>query len=112
MKITVKILSVVLVLAMCFAFVACGSTPNNGGNDYPTSPVDKYADIENYDELSEKIYEDVLGDFYAIYAEAKAETTNISRRYALMAKSGLARGQRDSEAEKLRILAGRFGRAR
>lgn len=112
MKITVKILSVVLVLAMCFAFVACGTTPppdnggnnnggnnnggdnnggnnnggnNNGGNDYPADPVDKYADIEDYDELSAAIYEDVLGDFYAIYAEAKAETTNISRRYALMA---------------------------
>lgn len=42
----------------------------------------------------------------------KVPTACSSRRYALMAKSGLARGQRDSEAEKLRILAGRFGRAR
>lgn len=31
--------------------------------------------------------------------------------YALIAKSGLAQGQRDSKAEELRILAGRFGRA-
>ena len=31
--------------------------------------------------------------------------------FALIAKSALAWGQRDSEAEELRILAGRFGRA-
>lgn len=39
----------------------------------------------------------------------KVQLPAAPRRYALTAKSALAQGQRDSEAEELRILAGRLG---
>lgn len=42
-------------------------------------------------------------------AVPKVQLLADPRRYALIAKSGLAHGQRDSEAEELRILAGRLG---
>jgi len=50
----------------------------------PVEYVDPYGEIEDYDELSMAIYEDVLGEFYTTYQAAKA-ATNVSERQALMA---------------------------
>ena len=89
---------VALVLALCLAasLVACGGTKTPAGTTPGTNAatngstagaveyVDPYAEIEDYDELSMAIYEDVLGEFYAVYEEAKA-ATNVSERQALMA---------------------------
>lgn len=46
--------------------------------------ADPYAAYEDYDELSQQIYDDVLGDFYTLYRQALSES-NVSRRQALMA---------------------------
>ncbi|MBQ8551883.1 MAG: peptide ABC transporter substrate-binding protein [Clostridia bacterium] len=97
-----KFLALLLAAGMMFSVVACGdNTPSNGDDtDVNTDTgvvdgtdttggdaveyVDPYADIEDYDELSAAIYEDVLGDFATAYEAAKA-ATNVSERYALMA---------------------------
>ena len=69
-----KILALVLAVIMLLpALASCGKKVE-----------DPYKDITDYDELSAKIYDDVLGDFYAAYEAAKA-ATNQSERWALMA---------------------------
>lgn len=76
-----KSMTLILVASMLVGSLAsCGSktTSNAGSVD-----LDKYADME-YDDASSAIYNDVLGEFYTEYQEAKAET-NISARYAKMA---------------------------
>ena len=91
-----KLFAMLLAVVMVFGLVACapaakpagttaapvpGTTaPNNG----PVVYEDPYKDITDYDELSMAIYEDVLGEFYNVYAAAKA-ATNVSKRQALMA---------------------------
>ena len=74
---TLVLVMVVSSLASCF-----GKDPEKkpDGITY----VDPYAQYTDYDEKSQKIYDDILGDFYAAYEIAKAET-NVSKRYALMA---------------------------
>lgn len=42
-------------------------------------------------------------------AVPKVQLLAAPRHYALLAKSDLAQGQRDSKAEELRILLGRLG---
>ena len=102
-----RILSLVLALVMVFSLLAgCGDkdktnneqpkdttspvVSDNKPSDTPDTPatpveyVDPYAEIEDYDELSMAIYEDVLGEFYSVYEAAKA-ATNVSERQALMA---------------------------
>ena len=98
-----RILSLVLALALVFSLLAgCGgkkTTVDEQPKDTAAAPavtdktetpaepvvyVDPYAEIEDYDELSMAIYEDVLGEFYTTYEEAKA-ATNVSERQALMA---------------------------
>ncbi len=90
-----KFLSVILVLCMILSSVAVLASCDNSGNGETTTDADTnedekvvytdpYAGIEDYDELSGKIYEDILGDFYAAYEAAKAET-NESKKWALMA---------------------------
>ena len=78
-----RVFSLVLAVAMIasMALVLGSCKPEE-----PQKPVyaDKYADYTDYDERSQKIYEDVLGEFLAVYTEAKAEQ-NISKRFALMA---------------------------
>ena len=77
-----KILALALVLVMMFTLLA-----SCGGGDKDPDPVtyvDPYAQYTDYDEKSAKIYDDILGDFYAAYQVAKAEK-NVSKRYALMA---------------------------
>ena len=82
-----RIIALMLVLVMAFSLlVSCGPDDNgdgnNGGNN--VTYTDPYAQYTDYDEKSQKIYDDILGDFYAAYEAAKAET-NVSKRYALMA---------------------------
>ena len=78
-----RVFSLVLAVAMIasMALVLGSCKPEE-----PQKPVyaDKYADYTDYDERSQKIYEDVLGEFLAVYTEAKAEQ-NVSKRFALMA---------------------------
>ena len=92
-----KILAMLLVVAMVLSLAACGSktTPSTEA----TTPVATdatvagenveyvypYADLlDNYDELSGAIYEDVLGEFLSTY-QAAFEAKTISERFALMA---------------------------
>ena len=88
MKKFTKIMSLVLALVMMLSLAACGgetgtdvTEPSNEAVEY----VYPYADLlDNYDELSTAIYDDVLGEFQSTYEKAyEAET--VSERYALMA---------------------------
>jgi ABC-type transport system substrate-binding protein len=83
-----KILSVILVLCMALSAVAVFSSCTGEGNPdeskKPVEYVDPFAGIEEYDELSGKVYEAVLGDFIKAYEAAKAEA-NESKKWALMA---------------------------
>ncbi len=71
----------------CILLLVCGSLLLTGcrrsGSSvagYP-DPYDRYTD---YDERSQAIYDDALGDFYQAYQAAVAKE-NVSQRYALMA---------------------------
>ena len=90
-----KLFALLLAVAMVVSMAACGSTtPENttaAGNDttgaavVPGEYVNPYADLaEDYDALSEAIYNDILGEFMTAYEAAKAAKT-VSERYALMA---------------------------
>ncbi len=85
-----KLLALLMVAVMAFSLVACNGDPAPvDTTEAPTEPtnvewVNPYASIEDYDEKSAAIYEDILGEFYTAYEAAKAaEDTN--ERYALMA---------------------------
>jgi oligopeptide transport system substrate-binding protein len=94
-----KIMSLLLIMAMVLSFAACGEsdpkatngTQPTGGSTPATNPagpveyVYPYADlVDDYDELSQAVYDDVLGEFYTYYMEAMEEDTD-SMRYAKMA---------------------------
>ena len=90
-----KLFALLLAVAMVVSMAACGSTtPENttaaGGNatngtGAPGEYVNPYADLaEDYDALSEAIYNDILGEFATAY-EAALAATNVSERFALMA---------------------------
>ncbi len=91
-----KLLAMLLVAAMVVSMAACGSNTPEGttaGSEpagqtttgTPAEYVNPYADLaEDYDALSEAIYNDVLGEFMTAYEAAKA-ATNVSERWALMA---------------------------
>ena len=91
-----KILSLVLVLAMMLSLVACGGKTDAPATTAPaqteaadqTEAVvysDPFADVaDDYDELSQAVYDHVLGDFYTYYMEAQEETST-AMRYAKMA---------------------------
>ena len=101
-----KLLAMLLALAMVLSMVACGAkteapaadattattgdtaTGTTTGNDTTAEPVvytDPFADLaDDYDELSQAVYDLVLGDFYAYYMEAQEEATD-AMRYAKMA---------------------------
>ena len=76
-----KLLALILVGVLAASMVACAPTQNNQTVTY----VDPYAQWANdYDTLSQKIYEDVLGEFNTYYTQAK-EADSVAMRYALMA---------------------------
>ena len=77
MKNSKKLIALLLVLVMTLALAACKK-----------EAVNPYADLaDDYDALSEAVYEDILGgeNFADVYAKAKTEATSVSERYALMA---------------------------
>ena len=90
-----KLLALLLVAVMMLSFAACGENKDTPGNDTganpgtntePAGPVelaDPYAG-KTHAEISDDLYEKVLGEFDEIYASAK-EADNISERFALMA---------------------------
>ena len=96
-----KIICMLLALVMAFGLIACQSnqpaaTDPGASQPAATEPaatepagpveyVDPYAEYaDDYDALSQAIYDDVLGEFYTTYEAAKA-ATNVSERQALMA---------------------------
>lgn len=96
-----KFVAVILTLAMIASFAGCNqntgddqgtgtgsgssqSTGTAGGDVKPGELSNPYADMD-YSEASTKIYEANLGDFKAALDEASKETTDLSKRYALMA---------------------------
>ena len=83
-----KFLCLLLALIMVVSvFAACGKTdkPDDGkeNNGEIGTPVDPYAGKEHA-EISEDLYNKVLGEFDTYYKAAKAATT-VSERFALMA---------------------------
>ena len=94
-----KFLSILLVMAMMLSLAACGGSNNKpaetqapatqGGSAETEAPVaayvDPFADVaDDYDELSQAVYDHVLGDFYTYYMEAMEEDGNAGR-FAKMA---------------------------
>ena len=96
-----KIVSLLLALVMLLSLAACGGnngstqptnapSSNEGANNTPSDGgeaveyVSPYAGIEDYDELSEAIYMDILGEYYDAYMKA-SEYESLSERYALQA---------------------------
>ena len=78
-----KILSLALALIMLVAiFTGCNpSKPDDGSST--ANPVDPYAG-KDHAEISDDLYEKILGEFDEYYQAAKAATT-VSERFALMA---------------------------
>ncbi len=91
-----KFLSLMLVLAMVLSMAACGGKAEAPAESEapaaavteaaaPAVYVDPFADVaDDYDELSQAVYDHVLGEFYTYYMEAQEETTD-AMRYAKMA---------------------------
>ncbi len=77
-----KLLSFILSVVMVLGMAACGDDTVNDNNF--VTYTDPYASIEDYDEKSKALYDDILGEFYTAYKAAKKET-NISKRWAMMA---------------------------
>ena len=80
-KIFALLLAVIMVASL---FAGCKPADTNTDAPAVDSFKDPYAGIEDYDELSQAIYDDVMGEFYTAYTAAKA-ATNVSERQALMA---------------------------
>ena len=95
-----KTLALLLAVMMLVSMAACSeknpqaganagtNAGNNGGTNTPAGTegyVNPYADlVEDYDALSQAVYDDVLGEFYEYYMAA-SEAKTESERYALMA---------------------------
>lgn len=77
-----RIVALALVFALCAGMSACSRGGSGNGN--AADGYDPYAEYEDYNDRSQAIYDDVLGEFYTAYENAKA-ADNVSMRYALMA---------------------------
>ena len=91
-----KLLALLLVLALALSLVACSSnkTPSTDtSTDTPADTstpdteaeglVDPYADLlasDDYETLSDELYDLALGDFNTAYEEAMAEKENVDLR--------------------------------
>ena len=89
---------ITLFLGMALMLTGCSRKSRPSVTGYP-DPYDKYTD---YDERSQAIYDDALGDFYEAYVQAAAEQ-NVSKRYALMA---IAEGKLLGSGVMLPLTAG------
>ena len=92
-----KIFALILALAMVLSMVACGAKEEAApvetkAPDAATEAVveeegyvDPFAEYaDDYDALSQAVYDEVLGEFYTYYEAAQA-ATDTAERYALMA---------------------------
>lgn len=82
-----RIVSLFLVLTLGLGLCACGSKTSDV--DESQTPATEGAEVTDtgdmdYDALSAKIYNEVLGEFYETYQGAK-EASSVSERFALMA---------------------------
>ena len=77
-----KLFALLLAVLMTVSLVACA--PSNANNPNGTQYVDPFKDLADYDELSQAVYDLVLGDFYTAYQAAAAEK-DVATRYAKMA---------------------------
>lgn len=101
MKSMKKILALLLAMTMVMGLVACGNQnepdnsqtpPNNTQtpDDTPTPTEPKVWDdlsTLDYDGQSAVVYDEVLGEFWAMYQEALAETEDVNKRYVMMAEA-------------------------
>ncbi len=79
---TKKLFALVLAFIMVLSLAACKPADKE---DEKVEYKDPYADLkDDYDALSEAIYDDVLGEFEKYYTQAK-EAKSVAERYALMA---------------------------
>ena len=75
-----KITALLLIIAAALtALISCGNAGGGGSVSYD----DPYIEYTDYDERSQKIYDDILGDFHKAYTEAVKEKDQ-SKRYAQM----------------------------
>ena len=82
MKISKRLLALLLAMAMMISAVACGKEPAD--TDSSVSDDSSATTELTYDEISTQVYDAVFGEFETIYAEAK-EAETLSERWALMA---------------------------
>ncbi len=76
-----KLIALLLAVCMFASLAAC----NPAGNDDNVEYVDPYAQYaDDYDALSQAVYDDILGDFQTAYETALAEE-NVAKKHALMA---------------------------
>ena len=103
MKKFTKLMAMLLVLTMMLSLVACAgnekpaettapATTEPAPTEEATEPADVYAgpdwaaiDAMDYDEASDALYEWNLGEFYAVYQDAKSEIADLDLRLAKMA---------------------------
>jgi len=78
-----KLLALLLAVAMVMTMAACAPSNQEDPNKN-VEYVDPFKDLTDYDELSQAVYDLVLGDFYTAYQDASAEK-NVALRYAKMA---------------------------
>ncbi len=78
-----KILSLVLALVMLLTLLVACTKDNGDDKNNGATPVDPYAGKE-HGEISEDLYNKILGEFDTYYKAAKA-ADNVSERFALMA---------------------------
>lgn len=82
-KVALGVVSVALASSMALSLAACKPDGEGGKDDYKFTP---YASGK-YEEASRVKYDDVLGQFNLLYSSAKAEGTDIAKRFALMAQA-------------------------
>lgn len=83
-KLVALALSAVMVIG---SLAACGSSDSDKKTDNSDKKNNNNSNNEvSYDEMSEKLYNENLGEFYSLYQQAKKADT-ISERFALMALS-------------------------
>lgn len=78
-----KIVAMLIAAGVICSLTAC-NREGAGKNTGPAGGYDPYAQYEDYNERSQAIYDDTLGEFYTAYEAAKA-VGDVAQRYALMA---------------------------
>lgn len=82
MKLSKSIALLLAAAMLTSTAVSCGKKQNEEVKH--NTALDDLSNL-SYDEKSQRFYDNTLGDFYSLYMAAKAETENLSKRYAMMA---------------------------